>query len=231
MARLASLLSIGVFLLPLSIATAQDTAPLDTPEQRYSYAIGQNVGNQLKNDLGSSAFDPEAFSQAIKDVFGGTDPRLTRDEMGAAFDVLRAQQESAAAAVAEAATAEGRAFLAEQKGKDGIIATESGLLYQITKEGDGPKPAAADTVVVHYTGRLLDGTVFDSSVERGQPAEFPVNRVIAGWTEALQLMGAGSTWEVWIPSDLAYGAQGAGGDIPPHAVLNFTIELIAIKGQ
>lgn len=230
MSRLPGLLTIGALLLPIHFATAQEPMTLDTPEKRFSYAIGQNVGSGIKKDLGASGFDVDAFVAAMQDVFKGDGGRMSEEEMGAAFEELQAVQRVAQAAAAKEFTAAGDAFLAEQAAKDGVQATESGLLYQIVTEGTGAKPSATDTVTVHYTGRLLDGKVFDSSVERGQPAEFPVNRVIPGWTEALQLMPVGSTWEVWIPQHLAYGENGAGADIPPYAVLNFTIELISIAG-
>ena len=231
MPRLFGLLLTGVLLLPFHLATAQDTIALDTPEKRFSYAIGQNVATGISGDLGDAGFDAETFIAAFRDVLQGEGGRMSEDEMRAAFGELQAIQQEAAAEAAKEQIAVGTAFLAEQAGKDGVQATESGLLYQVTTEGSGTKPTASDTVTVHYTGRLLDGTVFDSSVERGEPATFPVGGVIPGWTEALQLMTVGSTWEVWIPQELAYGERGAGNDIPPYAVLNFTIELIGIQGQ
>ena len=212
-------------------AAAQDTIPLDTPEKRLSYAIGQNIASQIQNDFKDGGFDVDIFSRAIDDVLRGEGGQMSDEQLSAAFDEFRAAQQAAADAAAKEAAADGVAFLAEHAKTDGIQATDSGLLYQVTTQGDGATPTAADTVTVHYTGRLLDGTVFDSSVARGQPATFPVSGVIPGWTEALQLMQVGSTWEVWIPQELGYGARGAGNDIPPYAVLNFTIELIGIQGQ
>ena len=235
MPRLLGLFLTGIFLLPFQFATAQDTIDLDTPEKRISYAIGQNIGGQIKADFGEGEFDFETFSRALSDVMQGDGGQLSDDELNTIFTEFQAARQAKAQAAAEEAAqetiAEGTAFLAEQVTKEGVQATDSGLLYQVTTQGDGAKPTAADTVTVHYTGRLLDGTVFDSSVARGEPATFPVSGVIPGWTEALQLMQVGSTWEVWIPQELGYGARGAGGDIPPYAVLNFTIELLGIQGQ
>ena len=136
-----------------------------------------------------------------------------------------------AAAAAAKAVEEGKMFMEENAKKDGIITTESGLQYRVVTQGEGTMPTTADTVKVHYTGRLLDGTVFDSSVQRGQPATFPVTGVIKGWTEALLLMKAGTTVEVWLPPEIAYGERGAGADIGPNATLNFDIELIEVIGK
>lgn len=219
----------GAMLLSSSIASAEEAIVLDTPEKRFSYAIGQNVGNNIKGDLEAAGFDSEAFIAAIRDVFGDGG-RLSDPEMQAAFGELQAAQEKLAAAAAEEVLADNVKWLAAKAAEDGVQSTQSGLLYTVTEAGSGAKPTATDSVTVHYTGRLIDGTVFDSSVQRGQPATFGVGQVIPGWTEALQLMPAGSTWEVWIPSELGYGARGAGEDIPPNAILNFTIELIAIAG-
>lgn len=231
MLRLSGALLTGSLLLSSSFAAAQDTYALDTPEKRFSYAIGQNVGNGIKGDLGDSGFDVEAFTAALQDVFNGDGGRLSDEEMQAAFGELQAIQQAAAEAAAQDQIKEGLAFLEAKGAEAGIQTTEQGVLYSVTTEGTGARPAPTDQVTVHYTGRLLDGSVFDSSIERGQPATFGVAQVIPGWTEVLQLMPVGSTWEVWIPQQLAYGPRGAGNDIPPYSILNFTIELIAIQGQ
>ena len=222
MTRLSGLLLTGALMLAAPIATAQDTTDLDTPEKRFSYALGQNLGTNIKNDIGGVGFDIETFMKAFQDAFDGKE-QMSQDDMRAAFGELQEIQQ-------EAATAEGRAYLAEKAKEAGVEATESGLLYKVLEAGDGAMPTPADQVTVHYTGRLTDGSVFDSSVQRGQPATFGVGQVIPGWTEALQLMKVGSKWEVWIPSELGYGPRGAGNDIPPNAVLNFEIELISIAG-
>lgn len=229
MFRSSGLLLTGALMLSFQTATAQDGIALDTPEKRFSYAIGQNVGNNIKGDLEAAGFDAEVFISAVRDVFGDGG-RLNDQEMQAAFGELQVAQDTLAQAGAGQVLAENEAYLTAKAAEAGIEATDSGLLYKVVTAGAGAKPTSTDTVTVHYTGKLTNGKVFDSSVQRGQPAQFPVNRVIPGWTEALQLMPVGSTWEVWIPSQLGYGAQGAGNDIPPHAVLNFTIELIDIAG-
>ena len=229
MFRLPGLLFASALFLSAPLAFAQEKLDLDTPEKRLSYAIGQNIASQIQNDFRDGGFDADVFIRAIDDSLRGEGGQMSPEELSAAFDEYRAAEQAAAEAAAKEKAAEGVAFLAEHAKNEGIQSTESGLLYQVTTEGDGAKPTLSDTVTVHYTGRLLDGTVFDSSVARGQPATFPVSGVIAGWTEALQLMNVGSTWEVWIPQELAYGERGAGNDIPPYAVLNFTIELIGIE--
>lgn len=230
MLRLSGVFLSGALLLTSSIATAQEAIELDTPEKRFSYAIGQNVGSGIKGDLESAGFDPEAFMAAIRDVFGDGG-RMSDEEMQAAFTELQSIQQEEQAQAAVAVLAENRKFLDAKAAEDGIEVTESGIAYRVLTAGEGAKPAATDEVTVHYTGRLTDGKVFDSSVERGAPATFPLNRVIPGWTEVLQLMPVGSKWDVWIPSELGYGQRGAGEDIPPNAVLNFEIELISIGGE
>ena len=230
MFRFTATMLTGALLLTSSLAGSQEVIELDTPEKRFSYAIGQNIGTGIKGDLGESGFDPEAFAAAIRDVFadGG---RMTEAEMSAAFGELQAIQQEALAQAAIARLAENKKFMEAKAAEDGVEATESGILYRVLTAGEGDKPTAADQVTVHYTGRLTDGKVFDSSVERGSPATFPLNGVIPGWTEVLQLMPVGSKWDVWLPSKLGYGERGAGEDIPPNAVLNFEIELISIAGK
>ena len=230
MLRFTGTVLTGALLLTSSLATSQETIDLDTPEKRFSYAIGQNIGTGIKGDLGESGFDPEAFAAAIRDVFaeGG---RMTEEEMSAAFGELQAIQQEALAKAAIARLAENKKYLEAKAAEDGVESTESGILYRVLTPGEGDKPTAADQVTVHYTGRLTDGKVFDSSVERGSPATFPLQGVIPGWTEVLQLMPVGSKWDVWLPAALGYGERGAGEDIPSNAVLNFEIELISIVGK
>lgn len=201
---------------------------LDSIEAKASYAIGLQIGQQLK-DSGLKDLDINAIKQGLEDVLTEKQPILSLNEL---HDALRQIHERAMAEKkkeAEKAAQAGVDFLKENLTKDGVKSTESGLQYSILKEGDGKIPAATDTVRVHYTGKLIDGTVFDSSVERGQPAEFPVNGVIRGWVEALQLMPVGSKWRLYIPQELAYGSQGAGASIPPFSTLIFDVELLAIN--
>lgn len=226
MIRAASIVLTGlVFLSPTGhSAWAQS---LDTPAQKYSYAIGQQIGGSVAQGE-VPGLNVDALILGLRDVLEDAEPKLTPDEMTAAMTELQNAMQAAQVAAAEKKLAENQAFLAENKGKDGITTTESGLQYKIETEGEGESPKAADTVTVHYEGRLLDGTVFDSSYQRGSPASFGVTQVIPGWTEALQLMKPGAKWEVWLPSEIAYGERGAGGDIGPNEVLNFTIELIEV---
>lgn len=201
---------------------------LDSIEAKASYAIGLQIGQQLK-DSGLKDLDINSIKQGLEDVLTEKQPILPLNEL---HDALRQIHERAMAEKkkeAEKAAQAGVDFLKENLTKDGVKSTESGLQYSILKEGDGKIPAATDTVRVHYTGQLIDGTVFDSSVERGQPAEFPVNGVIRGWVEALQLMPVGSKWRLYIPQELAYGSQGAGASIPPFSTLIFDVELLAIN--
>ncbi|WP_276921698.1 FKBP-type peptidyl-prolyl cis-trans isomerase [Frischella perrara] len=201
---------------------------LDSIEAKASYAIGLQIGQQLK-DSGLKDLDINSIKQGLEDVLTEKQPILPLNEL---HDALRQIHERAMAEKkkeAEKAAQAGVDFLKENLTKEGVKSTESGLQYSILKEGDGKIPAATDTVRVHYTGKLIDGTVFDSSVERGQPAEFPVNGVIRGWVEALQLMPVGSKWRLYIPQELAYGSQGAGASIPPFSTLIFDVELLAIN--
>ncbi len=220
-------------LLAMPYAVAEDnkekeksTAKVETDQEKVSYAIGMQIGTQMKQ--GEIDLDIPAFSAAISDMLGDKTPALTMEDAQAAMMKFQmAQQEKAQAAGAEA-RAEGVAFLADKEKEDGVKKTESGLLYKVVTTGTGDKsPAASDRVKVHYTGTFIDGEVFDSSVERGEPAEFGVGQVIKGWTEALQLMKVGDKFELWIPSDIAYGEGGNRG-IPPNSVLHFTVELLDI---
>ena len=205
---------------------------LKTQKEKASYAIGLNIGKSMHKD--SVDVDPNILLRGMKDGLAGNKPLLTDDEARAAMVALQAdlrkKGEEKMLVQGEANKKEGDAFLAENKTKDGVVALPSGLQYKILKEGTGPKPAATDTVVCNYKGTLLDNTEFDSSYKRGQPATFPVSGVIKGWTEALQLMPVGSKWQLFIPSDLAYGARGGpGGGIGPNATLVFEVELMSIQ--
>ncbi|MBX2895156.1 MAG: FKBP-type peptidyl-prolyl cis-trans isomerase [Cyclobacteriaceae bacterium] len=201
------------------------TADLNDQHKKASYALGILVSKNLKMQGGDS-LDYESLTYGIRDVF--KEELLQLEPQEAAMFVQIYMQQAMQAKI-EKAKAVGVAFLAENKTKAGVIETASGLQYKIITSGSGKKPTASNRVTVHYTGKLLDGTTFDSSVERGEPATFGVNEVIAGWTEALQLMREGDRWILFLPSELAYGEQGAGGQIPPHSVLVFEVELIKVN--
>ena len=205
-----------------------------TELEKLSYALGMSMGNNFKSS-GIEELNIKEFADGVSAVFEGAQPKMSYDE---AKDVIRdffmaleQKQNEAAAKMGEVNKAAGEAFLAENAKRAEVKTTESGLQYEVLAEGNGDKPAASDTVVVHYTGTLIDGTVFDSSVERGTPATFGVTQVIPGWVEALQLMQVGAKWRLYIPSDLAYGPRGAGGAIGPNATLIFDVELLQIAGK
>jgi FKBP-type peptidyl-prolyl cis-trans isomerase FklB len=213
-------------------AKDQSVTALTTSKQKASYAIGMNWGTGLHRQ--AIDVDTAALLQGMKDALAGGKTLLTEDEARAALMQLQKEmqekQQAKAAAEGEANKKEGDAFLAANKSKEGVVTLPSGLQYKILKEGNGPKPTATDSVVCNYKGTLINGTEFDSSYKRGEPATFPVTGVIKGWTEALQLMPVGSKWQLFIPSDLAYGPRGTpGGPIGPNATLIFEVELISIK--
>ena len=199
---------------------------LTTDESRVSYGIGRQLGGQLR-DNPPPGVNLQAIVAGLTDAFNGADSRVSEEDLSASFKVIRDVMQAEAAAKAEAAAGAGKAFLAENGQREGITTLASGLQYEVISSGDGATPGRDDTVRTHYHGTLIDGSVFDSSYDRGQPAEFPVGGVIAGWTEALQLMKAGSKWRLYVPSELAYGAQGV-GSIAPHSVLIFDIELLDV---
>lgn len=207
--------------------TSKTAAGLDSVDQRVSYGIGYNIGANIKRQGGLAA-DKAALAAGIEDALDGKEVRLSEADIQAAFGKLqeRLQLEGAKASATNEAAA--KAYLAENAKKPGVTVTASGLQYEVLTRGTGAKPKSTDTVVVHYHGTLIDGTVFDSSVKRGQPATFPVTGVIAGWVEALQLMSVGDKWKLTIPPALGYGQHGS-GLIPPGAALVFEVELIAIK--
>ncbi|WP_010129005.1 FKBP-type peptidyl-prolyl cis-trans isomerase [Haemophilus sputorum] len=199
---------------------------LDSVEAKGGYGIGLQIGQQLAGS--GMEVEAEAVARGIFDVLNNNPPAIDINEVTKALQELGQRAEAAQAEAFKALEAENQAFLEENKKATGVIVTDSGLQYEILTEGNGAKPTAESTVRVHYTGSLIDGTVFDSSVKRGTPAEFPVGGVIKGWTEALQLMPVGSKWRLTIPHNLAYGERGAGASIPPFATLVFEVELLDI---
>ncbi|MDE6116782.1 MAG: FKBP-type peptidyl-prolyl cis-trans isomerase [Duncaniella sp.] len=198
---------------------------------RISYALGLSMGNNFRAS-GINEINVEDFADGVAAVFYGSDPKMTYDEAKAEiqkyFTALEEKQRAESAKMAEVNEEAGKKFLEENGKRVEVKTTASGLQYEVIQEGDGEQPSAQDQVEVHYTGKLIDGTVFDSSVERGVPATFGVTQVIPGWVEALQLMKAGSKWRLFIPSQLAYGPQGAGGVIGPNATLIFDVELLKV---
>jgi FKBP-type peptidyl-prolyl cis-trans isomerase FklB len=206
---------------------------LKTAKDKTSYAVGLNIGNSMRKD--GVDIDPSILVRGLKDALAGGKTLLTDEEaktaMAALQNDLRKKQEAKMQQVGETNKQEGEAFLAANKTQDAVVTLPSGLQYKVLKEGTGPKPSASDSVVCHYRGTLLNNTEFDSSYKRGQPATFPVGGVIKGWTEALQLMPVGSKWQLFVPSELAYGARGAGANIGPNATLVFEVELLSIQGK
>ena len=197
-----------------------------------SYALGLGIGSQLKS-MGAESLNIDDFAQAIKDVLNDSELKISMADsqkiVQKFFQEQEAKQRAAMAETGKKLKAEGEAYLAENAKKDGVITTASGLQYTLRKEGTGKSPKATDTVVCHYEGFLTNGTVFDSSIQRGEPAAFPLNGVITGWTEGLQLMKEGGKNRFFIPYHLAYGEAGAAGSIPPYAALIFDVELIEVK--
>lgn len=199
---------------------------LSTDETRVSYGIGRQMGDQLR-DNPPPGVSLDALIAGLQDAFAGAESRVSPEALSASFRVVREIMQAEAAARAEAAAGAGRAYLQANAKRPGVTVLPSGLQFEVLVAGSGAKPGASDHVRTHYHGTLIDGTVFDSSYQRGEPAEFPVNGVIAGWVEALQLMNTGSKWRLHVPSELAYGGQAA-GSIPPHSALVFDVELLDI---
>lgn len=199
---------------------------------RISYALGLSMGNNFRSS-GIEKINVKDFADGVAAVFSGETPKMTYDEakeeIRKFFTEMEERQKAEAAKMGEVNAKAGENFLAENAKRPEVKTTATGLQYEIIKEGDGPTPNRGDRVTVHYTGKLIDGTVFDSSVERGEPATFGVTQVIPGWVEALQMMKTGSQWRLYIPSKLAYGPNGAGGVIGPNATLIFDVELIKIE--
>lgn len=207
---------------------AADEVPVSAAG-RMSYGAGYAVASSIQDQLDAD-FDAEGFKAGIADALAGVDLRVSDDDLEQARDDILARRASMQGQRAASQLEASRAFLAENAGREGITVTASGLQYEVLSEGaeDAARPTADSEVVTHYTGRLLDGSVFDSSEMRGQPATFGVSQVISGWQEALQLMKVGDRLRIWLPPELAYGERGAGGDIPPNAALEFEVELLEI---
>lgn len=205
-----------------------DSVKLDNHVDQASYGVGLNIGRQLANE--DVSINPDAVALGIRDALSGTDARITDEVIGAAFDQIREEQMRKHEALNDAAAQASAEFLAENAKRDGVVVTESGLQYEVLTAAseDQPKPTASDVVRVHYHGTLIDGSVFDSSVERGDPAQFPVTGVIRGWVEALQMMRVGDKWKLTIPADLAYGARSPSPRIPANSALVFEVELLEI---
>ncbi len=212
-------------------AFAADSPELKSDKEKLSYSIGMDIGGNLKR--GSIEVDPDLLAKGLKDIYGGGKTLLTEDEARQTLEVaqkaLMAKKAETMQKQSEKNKADGEKFLAENAKKAGVKTLPSGLQYKVITPGKGKTPKASDTVTVHYKGTLIDGTEFDSSYKRGEPASFPVSGVIPGWIEALQLMKEGAKWQLFIPPNLAYGERGAGRDIGPNATLLFEVELISVK--
>lgn len=199
---------------------------------KLSYALGLSIGRQL-SQMGVAELNAGDFAQAVKDMIDGKESQIPTNEaqqlLGEYFRQQEEKQRAEAAEEYKGAKSEGEKYLTENAKKDGVITLPSGLQYQVLQEGNGKSPKATDKVVCHYEGMLVDGTMFDSSIQRGEPATFPLNSVIAGWTEGLQLMKEGAKYRFFIPYQLGYGERGAGASIPPFATLIFDVELIEVK--
>lgn len=212
-------------------ANAGGDTMLKNEKDKVSYSIGLNIGGNFKSQ--SVDINPDILIKGIKDALSGSKPLMTEKEiqetMTAFQKEITAKQAERTKSLAETNKKEGEAFLAANKGKEGVKTTSSGLQYKIIKDGNGQTPKATDTVTVNYSGTLIDGTEFDSSYKRGEPASFPVNGVIPGWTEALQMMKVGSKWQLFLPPAIAYGERGQGRVIGPNAALIFEVELLSVK--
>ncbi len=220
---------------PHSATAAKSTQPLalTTQKEKLSYAIGMNIGESMKKD--SLDIDQAVLTRALKDALNGAKPAMSDAEAKNVITAFRSEmmkkKEAEAQKISDGNKQAGEKFLAENKTKPGVVTLPSGLQYKIIKQGDGPKPTASDTVVTNYRGTLIDGTEFDSSYKRNEPATFPVGQVIKGWTEALELMPVGSKWQLYIPSNLAYGERTPGPEIGPNSTLIFDIELLSIQDK
>ena len=220
---------------PKTAATPATSKPLTltTDKQKLSYAIGMNIGEGMKRD--ADDIDPAIVMQGLKDALAGGKLLMTDVEAKGVMNNFRAEmikkKQAEEQRLSETNKQAGEKFLADNKAKEGVVTLPSGLQYKIVKQGTGPKPTATDTVVTNYRGTLIDGTEFDSSYKRGEPATFPVGQVIKGWTEALQLMPVGSKWELYVPADLAYGQRSPGPEIGPNSTLIFDVELLSIENK
>lgn len=225
--RFYAVVTLVAVLLGHPAFAAGGAAALDSEKQRFSYALGIQIGQSLKQD--GLDVDVDALNQAISDVITGQEPRLSMEEMQTAVQQFQQRMQSERMAVGERNREAGEAFLEENRADPEVVETDSGLQYRVIEEGSGQSPTADDTVKVHYRGTLIDGTEFDSSLARGEPVEFPVGNVIEGWQEVLPMMKEGAKWKVYVPAELAYGERGAGSDIGPNATLIFDIELLEVK--
>ena len=217
---------LGILLL-VSQVGAQEKLVLKDQKDKISYIIGMDIGNNLKKQ--SISVNPKILAKGIEDALSGAKHLLAEQEVQETMMAFQKEMMAKQAEVAKKNKTEGEAFLAENKKKEGVKTLPSGVQYKVMKAGNGKKPKSNDTVAVHYRGTLIDGTEFDSSYKRGQPATLQVSGVIPGWTEALQLMVEGAKWQLFIPSNLAYCERGAGGVIGPNATLIFEVELISIQ--
>ncbi len=219
----------GLFLALISAAAlADESNKLESNVQKFSYAIGLQLGDNLKNE-GILDLDEDALAQGIRDYLDGNDLKLTPEEIRQAVVAYQQEMLEKNLALAEKNREAGQAFLEKNGERDGVVVLDSGVQYEVVEKGAGDNPTETDVVMVHYRGYLLDGSEFDSSFSRGEPTELEIAQVIPGWQQTLQLMKVGSKWKVWIPSDLAYGLRGAGSRIGPNEMLHFDIELISIK--
>ena len=227
----ASSLGLAVSLLMFNAPVHAQDIDLTDQDTQISYSVGVNIGQNLMMQGLTDQIDIDAFIAGLRDMVNG-EPQMTEDEMMNALMTFQHQLMDEQQAQVEASRAESEAFLAENAQREGVMTTESGLQYEVLERGDGSgvSPTATDTVTAHYEGRFIDGEVFDSSIARGEPAEFALNQVIPGWTEGLQLMQTGDTYRLYIPSDLGYGPGGS-GPIPPFATLVFDVELLEVNGQ
>ncbi len=225
MKSIPSVLLLGALSLNAPLL-AQETPNLKDPKQRLSYAIGTQMGASMREQ--GVEVDPKALAAGLADALAGK-PGMTDAEIGEAMMLLQEQMMAKRQVAGEQNAKAGEAFLAANAKKEGIKTTASGLQYKVLKAGSGKSPGREDTVKVHYHGTLIDGSVFDSSVDRGEPVSFPVDQVIPGWTEALQLMKEGDKWQIFIPSNLAYGESGSPPRIAPNSTLVFDVELLSVE--
>jgi FKBP-type peptidyl-prolyl cis-trans isomerase len=216
----------AVFSLTLPLLAQEKSPPLKDQKDKVSYSIGLNIGANLGRQ--NVEVNPEALTAGLKDGIAGK-PQLTQDQIKEVMTAFEKDMQEKQKAAGEKSAGEGKKFLEENKKKEGVKTTASGLQYKVMKEGTGAQPKGTDTVTVNYRGTLISGNEFDSSYKRGQPATFPLNGVIKGWTEGLQLMKTGSKYQLFVPPDLAYGERTVGADIPPNATLIFEVELLDIK--
>jgi len=224
--KLQLIAALGVLFL-VSQVSAQEKLVLKSQKEKVSYIIGMNIGSDLKRQ--SVDIDTNILARGVNDGFSGGQPLLTEQEMRETMAAFQKEMMAKQEEIGKKNKIEGEAFLAENKKKEGVKTLPSGLQYKVIKAGTGKKPKLTDTITAHYRGTLINGTEFDSSYRRGQPASFQVNGVVPGWTEALQLMEEGAKWQLFIPSNLAYGERGAGREIGPNAALIFEVELLSIQ--